>query len=1204
MVRNLPLQWALTVILLLGLNSYLNAQLSANLPLQTNDPQMEALLSPEVPIVTMPGIDLNPYIEEDLANDAVDKPWRFAVSIPVDLNMNNSGKWETLPNGDRIWRLHIRSHGAVSTNLLYKEFFLPKGATLHIYKPDKSQVRGAFTSNNNKEDRVFATALLKGESVVLEYYEPRHVKGQGVIHIGTFNHGYRGYGENNAAAGASGNCQNDVNCSSNTTWQIIKRAVGKWSRNGNTWCTGTLMNNTNLDCRPLFLTANHCMDGLTSLDYDAINNPGPFNTAIFYWNFETPGCNQSPQQNGDDTQTTNGIKLVLANPDLDGNYSSSSDFALFELDENPKSAYNVYFAGWDASGATGTGGAGIHHPAGDVKKISIHSLTPTSAVSDRYWRINPWDQVFGNRGVTEGGSSGSGLFRSNGRLIGQLFGSFSTNENCSDPINDTGDYGKLSYSWTNDGAADSRRRLNVHFDPVGSGATTIMNGSSNPCGMPFNVVCENALSISCGGSRTVNTLNATGDGSPTKGGITSCGNVNFFPDHKGVWYKYTGTGQQVTVSTNNATTDFDTKLAVFSGSCSNLNCVDGNDDEVFPTVTASTVKFVASPGVVYYIHLSGFAGATGTAKVEIDCCDLPEAKCKNFTLPLNAAGNATLSPAQVNNNSTFDCGFSSWNVNPSAFDCTNEGDNTVTLTVTDVCGNTSDCTANVFVDGTAADPPKLAQQNCGGCNQIRMFYCQFDPAPASLNDFIDGTKELNANYIAGNPLVWYNDAGGSQGGLFNGTGQEPPTPNMNIAPATYFYWVAMQNQVTGCIGDAIRVRVRVRKTPTPTFNTPPIPFCYGGQLDLAEWVDDPNNVTDKYDFYDGDPDGGGNLIGSVTATNGNVDPLNYVIVTPQVGNNTYWVVATNQGNNNTITCTAKASMTFPVAAPSTLAFIPNLTVNHGDNVSVPFFSPNATYIIWLDHYSFNNPNIGLMGYIGLGNLAFTAQNNTLVPVTAKIRVLTYLGNCAGQYRDFFITVNPASPGARQGRSNSLALAAYKLNLRDVRLAWDITYDRNLVYFEVERLKDGVDQSDDMAVILGMNNWEKIATVDYHTSQASYSYIDADGMSHATKYRLKLIHADGSVFWSEAVEVNFEFFDGDRFVVFPNPSDGHFLLRSAMPIADNWTYQISDALGRTIDQGNLKSEEQSFDIGTQPTGVYFLILHSPQGQRFIKRVVRK
>lgn len=86
MVNYLPIKWALTVTLLLGLNLYLNAQLSTDLPLQSNDPQVQALISPEVPVVTMQQIDLNPYIEEDLINDAQDNGgWRFAVSVPVNL---------------------------------------------------------------------------------------------------------------------------------------------------------------------------------------------------------------------------------------------------------------------------------------------------------------------------------------------------------------------------------------------------------------------------------------------------------------------------------------------------------------------------------------------------------------------------------------------------------------------------------------------------------------------------------------------------------------------------------------------------------------------------------------------------------------------------------------------------------------------------------------------------------------------------------------------------------------------------------------------------------------------------------------------------------------------------------------------------------------------------------------------------------------
>ena len=59
----------------------------------------------------------------------------------------------------------------------------------------------------------------------------------------------------------------------------------------------------------------------------------------------------------------------------------SGDFALLELPESPKDAgYDVYFAGFDATTTAPAATTGIHHPAGDVKKISMenNALTATS----------------------------------------------------------------------------------------------------------------------------------------------------------------------------------------------------------------------------------------------------------------------------------------------------------------------------------------------------------------------------------------------------------------------------------------------------------------------------------------------------------------------------------------------------------------------------------------------------------------------------------------------------------------------------------------------------------------------------------------------------------------------------------------------------------------------------------------------------------
>jgi hypothetical protein len=74
----------------------------------------------------------------------------------------------------------------------------------------------------------------------------------------------------------------------------------------------------------------------------------------------------------------------------------------------------------------------------------------------------------------------------------------------------------------------------------------------------------------------------------------------------------------------------------------------------------------------------------------------PIAMCRSAIISLGANGTVMLPPQSVNNGSSDNCGFN-LSVSPSVFSCTQIGINTVTLTVTDLSGNTSTCTAAVTV---------------------------------------------------------------------------------------------------------------------------------------------------------------------------------------------------------------------------------------------------------------------------------------------------------------------------------------------------------------------------------------------------------------------------------------------------------------------------------------------------------------------------
>lgn len=409
----------------------------------------------KVPITQMGQISMAQIEQEDRVNDFVSGiPYRFGIEHEVDLGLSNSGIWEDLPNGDRLWRLAITAPKAKSINLVFDDYYLPEGAKLFIYNKGYDQILGAFTSRNNKRNGTFSTALVYGETSYLEYYEPAEEQGIGRLNISMVVHGYRSiFNKSNVHLGNSGNCNIDTECTQADNWRQELKSVGKTVAGGGL-CSGTLVANTTGDRRPLFLTANHC---------------GFANTVVVYWRFERPDCGSGTP---DDTQTTSGATLLA---DVDGNPGGtirSSDHLLMELDENPADSYDVYFAGWDANGDPIQSVTGIHHPAGDAKKISMENDDIISTVylenpvdpDGFHWRVIDWDS-----GTTEGGSSGSPLFdNSTKRLVGMLSGGFAACGN-----NDSDWYGKFSVAWSNNGTTDPSERLSDWLDPTNTGILAI-----------------------------------------------------------------------------------------------------------------------------------------------------------------------------------------------------------------------------------------------------------------------------------------------------------------------------------------------------------------------------------------------------------------------------------------------------------------------------------------------------------------------------------------------------------------------------------------------------------------------------------------------------------------------------------------------------------------------------------------------------------
>lgn len=416
----------------------------------------------KVRIINIPTIDIEKIKREDEieAKKRV-KLHRISVANHVNVGLNDDN-WINLPNGDRIWKVLFYSKDALNLSVVFNKFYMPEGAKLYLYSDDRADLQGAYTSLNNNKKQKLGSWLVKGDKIWVEYYEPKEVTGQGILNISQIMHGYRlgkkyqkGYFDNKKLLNSSGDCNHDVNCPVGDDFDakkdVLKKSVAfilMPDTDGNYICSGSLVNNTQQNKKPYFLTANHCYEKEDGSTLDEALYSMRFN-----WISPNPICGLTNNStNTTVNQTMNGSTLKARN--------ASSDFMLLELNNNIPESWDVVYAGWDKTDANPTFEVGIHHPDGDIMKVSRDDTGATKAQSGsiQLWLIGGGSQGVGNGweiGVTEAGSSGSPLFNQNGHIIGQLYAGQAI---CNGTVdNDEYDiYGRFATSW-NTGTNSSTR---------------------------------------------------------------------------------------------------------------------------------------------------------------------------------------------------------------------------------------------------------------------------------------------------------------------------------------------------------------------------------------------------------------------------------------------------------------------------------------------------------------------------------------------------------------------------------------------------------------------------------------------------------------------------------------------------------------------------------------------------------------------------
>jgi hypothetical protein len=432
-----------------------------------------------IPFIELPSFNVQEDMRKSSANKCSNrlKPFHFAKTFDVNYHIHNSGVWDTLDNGNKVWYIGFTSTGAYSLNMIFNKYKLPKGGKVYIYNPDKTTVLGGFTHQNNKKSGILPISPIPGDSVIIEYHVPYNVKVAGKLQVKTIGHDYKNIIKilnlKDGNFGSSGNCNVDINCPVADPWQEVKNSVCRIIYGGNELCSGTLLNNTGYDSKPYILTANHCL-----------HNESSANSAIFFFNYESPVCDGP---DGSISKTLAGATLKATAGDL--------DFALVLASDNLPLSYNPYFAGWDArvlsGGTLPPNTVCIHHPNGDVKKIAIDDDSPSTAsygsgyASFSHWLIHNWEL-----GTTEKGSSGSPLFSDKQRVIGDLTGG---EAECADPVNDY--FAKFSRSW--DDYSNQNQQLKHWLDPVNTGAEYVdgYNPITSLCDTINNIRKDDSLVV-------------------------------------------------------------------------------------------------------------------------------------------------------------------------------------------------------------------------------------------------------------------------------------------------------------------------------------------------------------------------------------------------------------------------------------------------------------------------------------------------------------------------------------------------------------------------------------------------------------------------------------------------------------------------------------------------------------------------------------
>jgi len=335
----------------------------------------------------------------------------------------------TAVDGGTAARASVTSSGAAAMRMSIALAGVPAGVQMVFFgSADPSRLFGPVRVGDIPDrTRPYWSPVTEGDTQTVEFFAPAGtgadarslvITGAGHLFAGPSSNFTKLTGD----IGTSGSCNVDIACSplvTNLAFDDAVGAVAQMSFNDAKFqylCTGTLLNDSDASTQvPWFFSANHCFDNEQAPYKTPTEMQTIASTLTTVWHFEAATCRGSvPVSNW--SQVGGGAQYIYNNP--------SQDALFLRLNNAPPAG--AYYLGWDASTVTsGTGVTVIHHPSGDLKKVSLGSMLRLTSPESIGGANLPFYEVGYSSGTTEGGSSGSGLLTNNGSqylLRGALWG--------------------------------------------------------------------------------------------------------------------------------------------------------------------------------------------------------------------------------------------------------------------------------------------------------------------------------------------------------------------------------------------------------------------------------------------------------------------------------------------------------------------------------------------------------------------------------------------------------------------------------------------------------------------------------------------------------------------------------------------------------------------------------------------------------------